>query len=171
MKARLCLLRDVAAGLARLHGLGIIHRDIALRNVLIRSDGQAQLGDFGLSRSMREGRDQTTANHPLRNSAPVSGALLDFAHAAAEQETLLRGAYSPASDMFAFGLLVVELMTGLGSIRSRHALRRREAHREGRAAPVARGEWLLGPTPRAGAAVASKPTRPPGPARTTRLRS
>ncbi len=67
------MLRDVAAGLAHLHSQNIVHRDVALRNVLLRADGTAQVTDLGLAREVRDGgRDKTVANMPLRWSAPVA---------------------------------------------------------------------------------------------------
>jgi serine/threonine protein kinase len=40
---------DMARGLAVLHGRGIIHTDLELRNVFIDAEGRAVLGDFGVS--------------------------------------------------------------------------------------------------------------------------
>jgi serine/threonine protein kinase len=66
------MLRDVAAGLAHLHSQNIVHRDVALRNVLLRDNGTAVVTDLGLAREVHDGgRDKTVANMPLRWSAPV----------------------------------------------------------------------------------------------------
>jgi serine/threonine protein kinase len=72
-KAR--MLRDVAAGLSRLHSQKIVHRDIALRNVLLRADGTALVSDLGLAQALRAAAgtpDTTEAKMPARCSAPVS---------------------------------------------------------------------------------------------------
>jgi serine/threonine protein kinase len=72
LNAKLRMLRDVAAGLAHLHSQSIVHRDVALRNVLLRADGSAQVADLGLARVLREGEQDTTkAAVPQRWSAPV----------------------------------------------------------------------------------------------------
>jgi serine/threonine protein kinase len=69
------MLRDVAAGLAHLHSQNIVHRDVALRNVLLRDNGTAVVTDLGLAREVRDGgRDKTVAKMPVRWSAPVSEA-------------------------------------------------------------------------------------------------
>ena len=55
--AGLCLLREIAAGAAVLHGHGIVHRDLTPGNVLFRSrssgmDGQVEADDGGLGESV-----------------------------------------------------------------------------------------------------------------------
>jgi tetratricopeptide (TPR) repeat protein len=47
--SRACqLLRDVASALALLHARGVVHRDVAARNVRLHRDGSAKLIDFGI---------------------------------------------------------------------------------------------------------------------------
>ena len=53
IQQKLKILLDVAAGMKYLHGLkpnALIHRDLKPGNVLINSEGQAKVCDFGLSR-------------------------------------------------------------------------------------------------------------------------
>ncbi len=45
-----CVLREMARALVEVHRMGIIHRDIKPENILLRSDGTAVLGDFGVAR-------------------------------------------------------------------------------------------------------------------------
>lgn len=44
------MLRQVAETLARVHRLGILHRDIAARNILCDGEGNVKLADFGLAK-------------------------------------------------------------------------------------------------------------------------
>lgn len=44
------VLREMAQALAEVHRMGIIHRDIKPENILLRGDGTAVLGDFGVAR-------------------------------------------------------------------------------------------------------------------------
>lgn len=73
----------------------VIHGDLSPANVMINSDGQAVLIDFGLSR-MR--------SHEAAVPMGTSGYLAP--------EVLAEGRYSPASDRYAFGCLAVYLLTG-----------------------------------------------------------
>ncbi|MCO5166148.1 MAG: protein kinase [Planctomycetes bacterium] len=50
--------REVLEGLALLHAEGLCHRDVKPSNVLLGADGEARLGDFGLSRA-RDGTVST----------------------------------------------------------------------------------------------------------------
>jgi hypothetical protein len=89
-----------ACGVAHLHRQGVIHRDIAARNVLLagKRDLIAKVADFGMARLLSESvyDEQTTLNAvgPLKWMAP---------------EQMERRAYSRASDVFAFGVLLYEI--------------------------------------------------------------
>lgn len=44
--------RDISSALAFAHGAGIVHRDIKLDNIMLKSDGTAVLADFGIARAV-----------------------------------------------------------------------------------------------------------------------
>lgn len=46
----LILFNKIYSGILCLHGVGIVHRDFELKNILIRTDGKVGITDFGLSR-------------------------------------------------------------------------------------------------------------------------
>ncbi len=50
------VLREIAHALVEVHKRGIIHRDIKPENIMLREDGSAVLGDFGVARRMHEVR-------------------------------------------------------------------------------------------------------------------
>jgi class 3 adenylate cyclase len=50
------VLREMAWALATVHGMRIIHRDIKPENILLRNDGTAVLGDFGVARRLQKAR-------------------------------------------------------------------------------------------------------------------
>jgi hypothetical protein len=94
---------DAACGVMHLHANKIVHRDIAARNVLLagKKDLVAKVSDFGMARyvdSVYSGisNEQHTAASigPVKWMAP---------------EQLERMAYSRASDVFAFGVLLYEI--------------------------------------------------------------
>ncbi len=89
----------LASALAHLHGLGILHRDVKLENVLRDEAGEVALADLGLAAG--EGMAPLTKTGFLvgtpRYMAP------ELAH---------EGVYSAASDLFALGVVLAELGTG-----------------------------------------------------------
>lgn len=92
-------LSSTADGLAQLHAHGIVHRDVAARNVLVRRQedtivcGLADLGLAGFSTDY-----VTDSEKPWRTSAPES-----FDPTVAK--------LTPAADIWSFGLLIWELLT------------------------------------------------------------
>ena len=100
----LCLL-DVARGLEYLHSCSIVHGDLKPQNVLLKTAGTdrrgfvCKLGDFGLSRMLPE--TQTHVN---------TGSYGTVTHAA--PELLTEGRLTKACDVFAFGIMMWELVSG-----------------------------------------------------------
>eukprot|EP01087_Luapelamoeba_hula_P007298 TRINITY_DN1783_c0_g1_i1.p1 TRINITY_DN1783_c0_g1~~TRINITY_DN1783_c0_g1_i1.p1 ORF type:complete len:963 (-),score=170.19 TRINITY_DN1783_c0_g1_i1:25-2913(-) len=89
--------RDAAAGILHLHCEGVIHRDIAARNVMIGPNYTAQVGDFGFSRIIEKDASHgvTGTIGPIKHMAP---------------EAILERVYSEKSDVFAFGCLLWEMV-------------------------------------------------------------
>ncbi|HVR42286.1 MAG TPA: serine/threonine-protein kinase [Thermoanaerobaculia bacterium] len=92
------LARELCAGLAAAHDLGVVHRDLKPANVMIDSRGKARIMDFGLA---------LAADAAARERAGTAGTP---AYMAPEQ---LRGEEAtPGSDLYALGLIVYEAATG-----------------------------------------------------------
>ncbi|KAF0308852.1 Insulin-like growth factor 1 receptor [Amphibalanus amphitrite] len=95
--------RDVACALAYLAERKYVHRDIACRNCLVNAQHTVKLADFGMTRSMCENdyyRFNRKGMLPVRWMAP---------------ESLGDGLFTPASDVWSFGVLLFEIIT-FGSI-------------------------------------------------------
>uniref|UniRef100_A0A8R7P3B3 Protein kinase domain-containing protein n=2 Tax=Triticum urartu TaxID=4572 RepID=A0A8R7P3B3_TRIUA len=86
---------DVAAGLAYLHGAGMVHGDVKARNIVIGADGRAKLADFGCARD-------AGADVPIIGGTP---AFMAPEVARGEEQ-------GPAADVWALGCMVVEMATG-----------------------------------------------------------
>jgi serine/threonine protein kinase len=126
------IVREILLGLAELHRLGIVHRDIKPGNVLLDGDGRAKVADFGLARRWEgdETRDTET------------GALVGTADYLAP-EVVLRRELDPRTDLYSLGVLLYELLTGqlpharsstLGSALALSTSRRRTSAGNGRSA-------------------------------------
>src|SRR6266699_1468460 len=91
------LARQICAGLAAAHDIGVLHRDLKPANVMIDSDGNARILDFGLAGLTEEfGEDELAAGTPAYMSP----------------EQLEGKEQTVKSDIYSLGLVLYELFTG-----------------------------------------------------------
>ncbi|KAF5353079.1 hypothetical protein D9758_008754 [Tetrapyrgos nigripes] len=103
---RTLLVYDVANGLSYLHARKIVHGDLKAVNILISATGRALVADFGLSRLVDSGVLKWSS---LSTQDRVGGTTRWLA-----PECLLRGSrLSYKSDIYAFGCVCYEILTGL----------------------------------------------------------
>lgn len=90
---------QVLDGLRAIHAAGIIHRDIKPQNVLIGRDGIARLTDFGVAH-VAEDSGLTTAGTTVGTAAYMA------------PEQAQAGRISEATDLYAVGVMLYEMLTG-----------------------------------------------------------
>lgn len=91
---------QVARGLAAVHALGIIHRDVKAANVIVREDGIVKLVDFGIARPVEHAPKLTSAG--LVMGTPSSMA----------PEQLRGEELDQRADVYALGVLLYQMLTG-----------------------------------------------------------
>jgi eukaryotic-like serine/threonine-protein kinase len=98
---------QIARGIAAAHARGIVHRDLKPENVMIGRDDQVKILDFGLAKPVATGGSEMTRAGVPTSAGTVLGS---FGYMAPEQ---VRGlAVDPRADMFAFGAVLYEMLTG-----------------------------------------------------------
>lgn len=91
------LIEAVLAGLGAAHEAGIIHRDIKPENILLSNEGRIKLSDFGLSRNESTRTESSELLGTVGYMAP---------------ELVTGGAATKASDVYACGIMLYEMLTG-----------------------------------------------------------
>lgn len=89
---------QIAAGLSRAHGAGIVHRDIKPANILLSEDGAAKILDFGIAKSSR-------ATIETKVGSTVGTAHYQAPEQCRGDEADLR------SDLFSLGVVMFEMIT------------------------------------------------------------
>jgi serine/threonine protein kinase/formylglycine-generating enzyme required for sulfatase activity len=98
---------QIADALADAHRAGILHRDIKSANVVLTPRGQVKVLDFGLAKRLTAGPASGEAAPELTREGTTLGTLSYMS-----PEQLLGKAVDRRSDLFSFGVVVFEMVTG-----------------------------------------------------------
>src|ERR1700730_11494289 len=91
--------QQICAGLREAHAQGIVHRDLKPANIMLDRSGAVKIMDFGVARL-------------IQNTGPMTGTIVGTpAYMAPEQAELK--AIGPWTDIYALGLLLYEMITGV----------------------------------------------------------
>ena len=108
----LSIARQIAEGLEAAHERGIIHRDLKPANVKVTPDGIVKLLDFGLAKVFEdETHDVDLSHSPTLVKGTQAGLILGTA-AYMSPEQARGGAVDKRSDIWSFGVVLFEMLTG-----------------------------------------------------------
>ena len=115
----LAIAHSVAAGLAAVHAVGLVHRDVKTSNILLRADGTPVLTDFGLATALAG----VMASQRLTASNVIVGTA-DYV----SPEQVAGLAVDGRSDLYSLGVVLYELLSGQVPFAGRDPLQTLQAH-------------------------------------------
>jgi Tol biopolymer transport system component/predicted Ser/Thr protein kinase len=104
------LLVGIADGLATAHQAGILHRDIKPANILITKSGYAKLADFGLAKREQPVSPDSVTRTPTKEPTRPGAVFGTVPYMSPEQA--LGRLVDARSDIFSFGLVLYEQLSG-----------------------------------------------------------
>ncbi|KAM3869173.1 LIM domain kinase 1-like [Diretmus argenteus] len=117
---RVSFAKDIAAGMAYLHSMNVIHRDLNSDNCLVRENQSVVVADFGLARLVMEDRSKARASSLER---PATGRLSQLRRPDRRKRYTVVGnpywmapemihgkSYDERVDIFSFGIMMCEII-------------------------------------------------------------
>jgi Tol biopolymer transport system component/predicted Ser/Thr protein kinase len=124
----------IADALTRAHGMGIVHRDLKPSNIMIDGHGVVRLLDFGLAKlteAAPTGTDEPTRTvEALTDKSVIVGTVAYMSPEQAQGKTV-----DARSDIFSFGVVLYEMVTGQRAFKGDSAFSTLAAVVEGEVAP------------------------------------
>ncbi len=105
---------DLSDALSYIHSSGVVHRDVKPSNILIDADGHAVLADFGVSRICDDAlRRELSVEATMATDATTASRIVFGTANYLAPEIRAGGAATAASDIYALGVTLFRLLTGV----------------------------------------------------------
>ena len=130
------LAAEIAEALEKAHDQGIVHRDLKPSNIMLADDGHPKIMDFGLAKRVSpvegvESQDQTQTELTRQGSTLGTPAYMS-------PEQVLGQSVDARSDIFSFGIVLYEMLTGAHPFQKPHAIETASAILRDEPLPLAR---------------------------------
>jgi len=113
--------RQIAQGLAAAHEKGIVHRDLKPENLFVTKDGRVKILDFGLAKLKPPGGDAVDTDAQTLKKITDPGMVMGTVGYMSPEQ--VRGQETDhRSDIFAFGVILYEMLSGQRAFRGDSAI-------------------------------------------------
>lgn len=102
---------EAAEALAMAHEMGFVHRDIKPSNLMLTRQGHVKVLDFGVAKRFRSGSTDGAADHTLTSGLTTPGQVVGTVSYMAPEQ-LRAEPTDPRSDIFSFGVVLYQMITG-----------------------------------------------------------
>src|SRR5271170_7562536 len=103
--------QQIARGLAAAHEKGIVHRDLKPENIFLTNDGRVKILDFGLAKLTHPETGDSSGDAPTQQVGTDAGTVMGTVGYMSPEQVRGKPA-DPRSDIFAFGAILYEMLSG-----------------------------------------------------------
>ena len=137
---------QIGDALQAAHAAGIIHRDLKPGNIMVTGSGLVKILDFGIAKltGPTPATGNTDETLPIDSPMTVEGSILGTVSYMSPEQAQAK-TVDPRSDIFSFGLVLYEMLTGHKAFSGDSALSTLSAILRDEAKPI--GEWVEGVPP------------------------
>jgi eukaryotic-like serine/threonine-protein kinase len=113
--------RQIAEGLAVAHAKGVVHRDLKPENLFVTTDGRVKILDFGLAKLRQQQFGAIDKDAPTQKRITDPGVIMGTVGYMSPEQ--VRGQETDhRSDIFAFGVILYEMLSGQNAFRGDSAI-------------------------------------------------